>query len=237
MSQNIGSINAWTCCNAYACVPFFTHTTRAFGVISLKDWVRVFWLPNLLLKLAKQVVKASIIFSTSLTLRSPSWPFDCSAVQFPLPCLGPLDLWAFEFFNAWSLWRFGLMCPGIPQWWQKCWVLEPLYDFGRDFPLPLGLTTDWLGGLVKNRWSVTFRFFSDFTFSTTEVSTTDSLAFTNFISLDILTAELLSPVYPNPLMSENGFWWASTSSSFLEETHSTLALAWTTSNSRNFIFE
>ena len=25
MTHNIGSINAWTCCNAYACVPFFTH--------------------------------------------------------------------------------------------------------------------------------------------------------------------------------------------------------------------
>ena len=34
-SQNIGSINPWTCCNAYAWVPFFTHTSRALGVISL----------------------------------------------------------------------------------------------------------------------------------------------------------------------------------------------------------
>ena len=31
---NIGSINAWTCCNAYAWLPFFTHTSRAFGMIS-----------------------------------------------------------------------------------------------------------------------------------------------------------------------------------------------------------
>ena len=36
-SQNIGSINAWTCCNAYAWIPFFTHTSLAFGVISLAD--------------------------------------------------------------------------------------------------------------------------------------------------------------------------------------------------------
>ena len=35
LSQGIGSINAWTCCNAYAWVPFFTHTSLAFGVISL----------------------------------------------------------------------------------------------------------------------------------------------------------------------------------------------------------
>ena len=34
-SQSIRSINAWTCCNAYAWVPFFTHTSLAFGVISL----------------------------------------------------------------------------------------------------------------------------------------------------------------------------------------------------------
>ena len=39
MSQNIGSINAWTCCNAYACVPFFTYMTLVFRVISLEDWV------------------------------------------------------------------------------------------------------------------------------------------------------------------------------------------------------
>ena len=90
--KSIGSINAWTCCNVYACVPFFTHTTLAFRVISLEDWVRSLWLSNLLVKLAKQVVKASIIFSTSLTLGSPSSPFDCSVIQFPLPCLGSLDL-------------------------------------------------------------------------------------------------------------------------------------------------
>ena len=160
MSQNIGSINAWTCCNAYACVPFFTHTTLAFGMISLEDWVRSLWLSNLLVKLAKQLVKASIIFITSLTPRSPSWPFGYSVIQFPLPCLGPLNLWALEFFNAWSLWQLGLVCPWIPQRWQKCWVLRPFCDFGRDFPLPLGLTTDWLKGLVNNLWSITFRFFS-----------------------------------------------------------------------------
>ena len=38
-SHNIGSINAWKCCNAYACVPLFSHTARAFKLISLKDWV------------------------------------------------------------------------------------------------------------------------------------------------------------------------------------------------------
>ena len=38
-SQHMERIDAWTCSNAYACVPFFTHTTCAFGVISLEDWV------------------------------------------------------------------------------------------------------------------------------------------------------------------------------------------------------
>ena len=32
------------------------------------------------------------------------------------------------------------------------------------------------------------------------VTTTGSLAFTNFTSLEIFTAELLSPVYPNPVL-------------------------------------
>ena len=77
MSQNIGSVNAWTCCNVYACVPFFTHTTLAFGLISLEDWVWLLWLSNLLVNLVKQVVNASIIFITPLTLGSPSWPFNC----------------------------------------------------------------------------------------------------------------------------------------------------------------
>ena len=38
-SQHIERIDAWTWSNAYACVSFFTHTARAFGVISLNDWV------------------------------------------------------------------------------------------------------------------------------------------------------------------------------------------------------
>ena len=38
-SQHIARIDAWTWSNAYACVPFFTHMARAFGVISLDDWV------------------------------------------------------------------------------------------------------------------------------------------------------------------------------------------------------
>ena len=124
-------------------------------------------------------------------LESSSWPFDCSTAQFLFSFLGPVDLWSLAFFNALSLWQFGLVCPWSPQWWQKCCVLEPLYDFGSDFPLPLGLTTDCLGGLVINRWSVIFFFFSDFTWSTFVVATISSLAFTNFISLVTLTLELL----------------------------------------------
>ena len=75
-SQNIGSINAWTCCNAYAWIPFFTHTSLEFGVISLADYVRLLRISNLLVKLVKQLVNASIILITSLTPGSPSWPFD-----------------------------------------------------------------------------------------------------------------------------------------------------------------
>ena len=210
--------------------------TRVFGVISLKNWVWVLWLSNLLLKLDKQVVNASIIFTTSIILESPSRPPNCSTAQFLLPFLGPLDLWSLAFFNALSLWQFGLVCPWSPQWWQKCCVLGPLCDFGSDFPLPLGLTTNCVGGLVINRWSITF-FFSGFTLSAFVVATIGYLAFTNFISLVTLTLELLSPVYPNPLLSGNGFWWARTLSSFLEETRFILALAWTTSSSGNFIFE
>ena len=36
-SQHMERIDAWTCSNAYACVPFFTHMACAFGVISLED--------------------------------------------------------------------------------------------------------------------------------------------------------------------------------------------------------
>ena len=105
-------------------------------------------LSNLLVKLSKQVVNASIIFITSITPESPSWPLDCSTAQVHFSFLGPIDLWALEFFNACNLWQLGLVWPWFPQWWQKCWVLGPLCDFGSDFPFPLGLTTDCLGGLV-----------------------------------------------------------------------------------------
>ena len=83
--------------------------TLAFGVISLKDWVWLLWLSNLLVKLAKQVVKASIILITSLTSKSPSWLFDYLVVQFLLSFLGPPSLWVLAFFNALSLGQFGLV--------------------------------------------------------------------------------------------------------------------------------
>ena len=66
MSHYIGRINAWTCYNAYAWVPFFTHTTHAFGVISFKDWVLEPWFSILKMKLAKYEVMVSIIFITLL---------------------------------------------------------------------------------------------------------------------------------------------------------------------------
>ena len=82
--MNIGGDHVW--------VPFFTHTSRAFGVISLYDWVWVLWPSNPLLKLAKQMVNASIIFITSITLESPSQPLDCSTAKFLLSSIGLLDL-------------------------------------------------------------------------------------------------------------------------------------------------
>ena len=229
MSQHIKRIDAWTCSNAYACVPFFIHTAHAFGVISLEDLVLELWFSNLRVKFAKQEVMLSI-FITSLILGSTSHPFDCLWFTLPFPC--PLGLWEPAFFNAWSLWQLGLVCPWIPQWWQKCWVWGPLCAFGRDFLLALGLATNGFGGFVKTFWTITFGFFS-----TIGVATIGSLALTNFISLDILALELLSLVHPKLLLSEEGFWYASTLSSFFEATHSTFALAWMTSSSRNLIRE
>ena len=76
--------------------------------------------------------------------------------------------------------------------------------------------------------------FSHPAFSTAGATTTSSLAFTNFTSLEIFIVELLSPVYPNSVLSKKGFWWERTSISFFVDTRSTLTFAWTTSSSRNF---
>ena len=148
MSQHIERIDAWTCSNAYAWVPFFTHTARALGVISLKDWVLELCFSNLRVKFAKHEVMVSIIFITLLIPRSTSHPLDCLGFQFPFPCL--LCLWGPAFFKAWSLWQFGLVCPRIPQWWQKCWVWGPFFAFGRDFPLVLDLATNGFWRLCQN---------------------------------------------------------------------------------------
>ena len=108
ISYYIERINAWTCYNAYARVPFFTHTTRVFGVISFEDWVLESWSSTLKVKLAKHEVMVSIIFITSLITGSSSHPFDCLGFPFHFPCL--LGFWRSAFFNAWSLWQFGLVC-------------------------------------------------------------------------------------------------------------------------------
>ena len=149
--MDIGDNHAW--------VPFFTHTSRAFGVISLQDWVHELWPSNLLLKFAKHVVNASVIFIMSITPESPFWLLGCLTVQFHLSSLGPLDLWSLALFNALSLWQLGLVCPWSPQWWHTWFVLEPLCDFEGDFPLASDLTVDWLRGLFNTLWSTTFFFF------------------------------------------------------------------------------
>ena len=139
MSHHIEKINAWTCYNAYAWVPFFTYMAHAFGVISLEDWVLKLWFSNLRVKLAKHEVMVSIIFITLLTMGSTSHPFKCLEFPLPFPCL--LGFWISVSFNTWSLWQFGLVCPRIPQWWQYCWVFRPLCALGRDLPLALGLAS------------------------------------------------------------------------------------------------
>ena len=42
------------------------------------------------------------------------------------------------FLSAWSLKQFGLVCPHMPQWWQKCFTWGPLWLLGNDFPLSFG---------------------------------------------------------------------------------------------------
>ena len=152
--MDIGGDHEW--------VPFFTHTSRAFGMISLWDWVRELGLSNLLEKLFKHVVNAPIIFLTSITLGSPFWPLVELATQVPLSFLGPLDLWSVAFFNALNLWQLGLVCPCNPQKWQKWFVLGPHCDLGSDLPLASNLASDWLRDLLNTRWSATFFFLSTF---------------------------------------------------------------------------
>ena len=101
MSHYIERINVWTCCNTYAWVPFFTHTARAFGVISFEDWVCKPRFLNLKVKLAKHEVVVSVIFITSLITGSSSYPFGCLGFPLPFPCL--LGFWRSAFFNYWSL--------------------------------------------------------------------------------------------------------------------------------------
>ena len=117
-SPSIGSINAWTCCNAYARIPFFTHTSLAFGMISLWDWVRELGLSNLREKLSKQLVNAPIIFITFIILGSLFWSLDGTPAQFLLSFLGPRDLWGVALFFTLSFWQFGRVCPWSPQWWH-----------------------------------------------------------------------------------------------------------------------
>ena len=78
------------CSNAYECVPFFNHITRAFRVISLEDWVLELQFSNLRVKFAKQEVMVSIIFIKSPISKSASRPFDY--VRFPLSFLCPLGI-------------------------------------------------------------------------------------------------------------------------------------------------
>ena len=157
------------------------------------------------MKLSKQLVNARIIFITSIILGLPFRSLDGLRTQVLLSFLGLLDLWSLAFLNSLNLWQLGRVCPWSPQWWHTWFVLRPLYDRGREFALALNLTTDRLWGLFNTRWSVTFFFFSTFAFSTVGVTTTGSLAFTNFTSLEMFTAELISPVYPNLVLSEKVF--------------------------------
>ena len=99
----------------HAWVPLFTHTSRAFEVISLWDWVQELGLSNLLEKLSKHVVKAPIIFITSIIQGSPSWLLDCSPPLDLLWFLGPRDLGLLALFNALNLWQLSWVCPWSSQ--------------------------------------------------------------------------------------------------------------------------
>ena len=166
------------------------------------------------MKLSKQLVNAPIIFITSIIPGSPFRPLDGSTTQVLLSFLGPLDLWSLAFLNALSLWS--------PQWWHTWFVLGLLCDHGRDFALVLDLTTVWFRGLFNTRWLATFFFFSTFAFSTVGATTIGSLAFTNFTSLEIFTAELISPMCPSPVLLKKDFWWKRTSSNFFMDACSIL---------------
>ena len=72
-------------------------------------------------------------------------------------------------------------------------------------PFGFSLTVDWLRGLFNTHWSAIFFFSSTFAFSTVGTTPFGSLAFTNFTSLVTLTFELLSLVYPNPVLSKKVF--------------------------------
>ena len=67
------------------------------------------------------------------------------------------------------------------------------------------LTVDWLQGLFNTLCSAIFFFFSTLAFSTFGTTAIGSLAFTNFTSLEMFTAELLPPVYHNPVSLEKVF--------------------------------
>ena len=176
------------------------HVTCIWGDILIGLGTRV-RLSNLLVKLSKQLVNAPIIFITSIIPGSPFRSLDGSTAQVLLSFLGPLDLWSLAFLNALSLWQLGRVCPWSPQWWRTWFVLGSLCDCGRDSAMTSDLTIVWLRGLFNIHWSATFFFFSPFVYSIVEATTTGSLALTNFTSLEIFTAELLSPVFPNPVLS------------------------------------
>ena len=81
MSHHIERINAWTCYNAYAWVPFFTHMAHAFRVIFLENWALQPRFSNLRVKLAKHEVMVSIIFIMSPITGSTSHPIDCLGLK------------------------------------------------------------------------------------------------------------------------------------------------------------
>ena len=43
------------------------------------------------------------------------------------------------FLSAWSLKKFGLVCPCTPQSWHTCFTWGPLWFLGNDFPFSFGL--------------------------------------------------------------------------------------------------
>ena len=121
--------------------------TRAFGVISLEDWVLELCFSNLWEKLAKQEVMVSIIFITSPKPGSVSRLFDCLAFQFPLPC--PLSLLRIRFLQCMKFIAIR-SCESLDSTMvAKMLSLRTSLWLRKRFPCSLGFSHKWVWRLCQ----------------------------------------------------------------------------------------